>query len=423
MISAMDCAPISRRLGQPAGLELRDAVRQGESGQPLAADESAKDAVAQVLVLAPSTSDNSLGRALCLAAILEHLGPVTVAAAEHGPMWLGAASWDISVDVYSGTRQLLGIAERELRTHPLPLVIVAVKPLPTSLGAAILVSRILGHRGRSVRLIADLDEDDLTLRWAALRHTPRRQRLRWHARTVRDLHVGHPLLVSLLQTRCAPRADAVTVSSWEVKRLVRRAQGPVLRVPHAREVRRYAPPLPADRLRLGFFGTPRGYKGVRVLASLLEVLPDTELHLLGDRLPGGFSIGGDVTDRVRFHAAGDRRSLDRAFAEVDVVVLPQDPAAEQTRLQLPAKLIDALMFGRPVVATATPPIVELGGPYVRTVASWAPLGDAIDALNGLRDRETRERMGRAANEYARRTLSTRGVAEQIRTVFGSIVDR
>jgi glycosyltransferase involved in cell wall biosynthesis len=377
----------------------------------------------QSLVVAPSTSDNSLGRALCMAAVLEHLGPVEVAAQEHGATWEGAASWDIAVRPHSGPRELLAIAERRLRTEELPLVIAAIKPLPTSLGAAMLVRGALRHRRWTVRLIADLDEDDLILRKAALRYTPRQQRLRRHIETLRDIHVGHPLLVCPLQALCVPRADAVTVSSWEVSNaLVRRQGPPVVRVPHARESRPYVPPSPCERLRLGFLGTPRGYKGIRVLGSLLDALPDTELHLLGDRVPDALAVGNGAASRVRMHPAGDPTSLERAFAEVDVVVLPQDPAAAQTRLQLPAKLIDALMFGRPVVATATPPIVELGGPHVLQVASWDTLEEPIAALSRLRDPEIRERLGRAANEYARRTLSTVGAAEDVDDILRSQLD-
>jgi len=381
----------------------------------------ASHGMAQFLVVSPSTGDNSLGRALCVATVFEHLGPVAVAAAEHQGTWPGAVSWDLSVTRFSSPRELLRLAAERSRPQGPPLVVVAVKPLPTSLGAALAVRAVLRRRRRPVRLIADLDEDDVALRTAALRYGSRRDRLRRNVDTLRDIHVGHPVLVRPLQKLAVPRADAISVSSWEVARaLVRGASAPVMRIPHARAARAYAAPRRSDRLRLGFLGTPRGYKGVGLLSELLEVLPDAELHLLGDRVPT--ALKDLPPGRLRMHATGSRDSLERAFAEVDVIVLPQDPHADQTKLQLPAKLIDALMFGRPVVATATPPILEVGGAHVRSVSSWSPLDDAVSALTGLRDPDVRERLGRAANEYARQTLSTTSVATQVGDVVRRLID-
>jgi glycosyltransferase involved in cell wall biosynthesis len=339
------------------------------------------------LVLAPATGDNSLGRALCVAATYAHLGEVEVAARDNGPLWVGASSWDIPVRAYRGPRELVALAGGG------ELTLVSIKPLPTSLGAAWWLRR----RVPDAALVADLDEDDLELRRSSFRGLPPTHRLRRHVRLATRLVPGHPWVVGGLDRAVLPRADLVTVSSAALGRAVVPAGRPSITLPHARERQTYAPPPPGDRLRVGFLGTPRGYKGTAVLRALLGALPDSELHVLGEQPPAELAGLGD---RVVAHPQRGPGTLAEAYAAVDVVVLPQDPGAPQTALQLPAKLLDALAHGRPVIATGTPPVREIGGDAICTVARWDPLDEALAELERLRDPAERERLGRRAHERA-----------------------
>jgi len=87
------------------------------------------------------------------------------------------------------------------------------------------------------------------------------------------------------------------------------------------------------------------------------------------------------------------------------------------RLQLPAKLLDAQRFGRPVVATATPPIVELGGPGLIPIDDWR-LSTALTALDGLVDPAVRTQLGRAANKYFNENLSAEVQARALAPELG-----
>ena len=54
--------------------------------------------------------------------------------------------------------------------------------------------------------------------------------------------------------------------------------------------------------------------------------------------------------------------MEDLYGEIDVVVLPQDrsPGAQA---QLPAKLLDAMRFGKPILASPTAAILEVGSRY------------------------------------------------------------
>jgi hypothetical protein len=287
------------------------------------------------------------------------------------------------------------------------LTIIAIKPLPSSLGAAVRLRRDLALDGQDAWLIADLDEDDLELRRSALRQTPRRQRPRKHAQLARSMMPGHPLAVRYLLGRALPRVDLVTVSTDALGGALAPGHPFVFRLPHAREPQPYAPPSPGSRLRIGFFGTSHRYKGTAVLAGVLAARCDVELHLLGDRPPADLETAViEDPARLVMHVQRGRGTLPSVYATTDVVLLPQDIGSPQTRMQLPAKLVDAMVFGRPVLATPSPPIVEIGGDAIVTVSTWDPLDEALDHLARLGDPQERERLGRRAHARAMAQLTT-----------------
>ncbi len=78
--------------------------------------------------------------------------------------------------------------------------------------------------------------------------------------------------------------------------------------------------------------------------------------------------------------------MDDLYAEIDVVVLPQDrsPGAQA---QLPAKLLDAMRFGKPILASPTAAIVEAAADTVLYVGDWSSLEEGrSQGLTGSRRR-------------------------------------
>ena len=349
------------------------------------------------VIVAPSAADNSLGRALCVAATCELLGDVELLAPDDGPLWVGASAWSTPVRRVPAADLPATVADACRAADP---VLIPVKPLPTSLGIAL-------RAADGARLVVDLDEDDVELRRSSLRAGGPRTRLRRHWSYLRTSLPGHPSVVRRLLRKGVRRADLVTTSSRALADAVLDGSRPAFVLPHARAPRPYRPPTPAPRLRIGFFGTLRRYKGADTLVRLLRAVPDAELHVLGDRPPPDLA---DLGSRVIAHPPGGPRPLEAAYDQTDVVVLPQDPAARQTRLQLPAKLIDAMMFGRPVIATDTPPIREIGGAGIVRLGTWKDLRPVVTELDRLRDPAERERIGRAVHADAHARLTTTALA-------------
>ena len=74
--------------------------------------------VTRFAVLAPSAADNSLGRALCVAATCEVLGPVELIAPSDGPMWVGASGWPIEVRRVPRPLLQSSVEQRDLHAFP-----------------------------------------------------------------------------------------------------------------------------------------------------------------------------------------------------------------------------------------------------------------------------------------------------------------
>ncbi len=126
--------------------------------------------------------------------------------------------------------------------------------------------------------------------------------------------------------------------------------------------------MPREQIHLGFLGTVRRHKGLGDIEAL--ILGDSRyvLHVFRGALPS--------TARERLSASLVEHDVDAPmeylYGEVDVVVLPQDrsPGAQA---QLPAKLLDAMRFGKPVVASPTAAIVEAAADTALYVEDWGSL--------------------------------------------------
>jgi glycosyltransferase involved in cell wall biosynthesis len=260
-------------------------------------------------------------------------------------------------------------------------------------------------------VVADIDDPDALL-----------SRERLAARPLKHLKLTplddrHPWRSDRVLRAALGSVDVLSVSSWALRDRLPAFYGPVACVPHARPPAPYTPPTPSARVRLGFLGTPRAHKGLGVLLDILAARDDTELHLLeGTTLPRSARSGG-LWRRIVFHAHVGPETLARAFRQIDVVVLPQDPDSPAGGLQLPAKLVDALRFGRPVVATATPAIREIAGDAFLPVTRWSPLDEALGHLARLTDRATREAIGRRGAAYFRENLTAEVVARRLRPIL------
>ncbi|MBS0268564.1 MAG: glycosyltransferase [Proteobacteria bacterium] len=181
-----------------------------------------------------------------------------------------------------------------------------------------------------------------------------------------------------------------------------------------------------DEITLGIFGFIAHYKGYRTaLEAMLHLSPRFKLVIMGDKHPfspndltlnniqrtlktgvwGGkraqrvtaSDVSPDLSSRVKI--LGFVEDLDQAFSEVDIILAPyldKFPAGS-------ASLADSLARGKPIIASATPPFVEIqrDGNCLKLVAMNAPfeLAHAIEEL--ATDDVERARLSAAAIEFSR----------------------
>ncbi len=205
-------------------------------------------------------------------------------------------------------------------------------------------------------------------------------------------------------------------------------------VPHARDEHVFDPGKVAgavtrrqlgfkDQDRLVFFvGTPRPHKGLLELVSAIRASGVEDCSLVVVGTPPDKSFGNAL-----LHAGGDRLTMlaDQPFealpgllAAADLVCLLPDPESAISRFQLPAKLIDALAMGVPVLATATQSIENLVAAGLVHTASREAAATAIrDLLTMSRD----ERQRRALQ--ARRWFLQNGSYQAILRDLSAVIER
>ena len=242
------------------------------------------------------------------------------------------------------------------------LLVWAVKPLSSSWSAA----QAIRHALPMSLTVLDLDDADEALS-SQFRAASLANRFR--------LHPWSPLNPRRIRNTLASalgEVDAVTYASEALRgALGIDFDGPMLRVPHPRRQATSSstsPRTPSERIHLGFLGTVRRHKGLDDIEAL--VLEDSRyvLHVFRGALPS--QARERLSARLVEHEA-DAPMAD-LYGEIDVVVLPQD-GSPGAQVQLPAKLLDAMSFGKPIVASPTPAILEAAADTVLYVADWGSL--------------------------------------------------
>ena len=146
-------------------------------------------------------------------------------------------------------------------------------------------------------------------------------------------------------------------------------------IPHARDENIFNPSLYSKETRrneLGiaindkiilFLGSPKKHKGLLKLLTAIKKTEDQSYKLC---IMGSF-ISKNLEEKLK--KEGEQHILffpDQPFNEIaknmivaDLVCLLQDEESEISKYQLPAKVIDAISMGIPVLATPTPPMEDL----------------------------------------------------------------
>lgn len=232
------------------------------------------------------------------------------------------------------------------------------------------------------------------------------------------------------------RAAAILAVSQAVADVVSRAglPTPVLVVPDGTDVRR--PRVPASRDTLAALGVPHG---APLVVQVAQLVPHKDpltfvaavaaararvpgLHAL---LVGGGPLAGAVEQAVRahglegvLHLTGYRTDADQLLAAADVVALSSREEG------MGSVLLDALVFARPVAATAAGGIPEVVRDGETGLLSAVGDGDALGASIArlLGDSSLAARMGAAARARAPE-FSLEAMAMRTRAAYDVVLRR
>lgn len=328
----------------------------------------------RIAIVGHDAGCNALGRALVLADLLDPLGDVRLVAFGNG-LW-PPAQGGRPVEILRPPRTTAGLpaAVGRLRVAVRDAdLIVAVKPRIQSYGLAAVV-----RDGRP--LVLDVDD---------LEYPFTRRRLGWLRQIIEP---DREPITRLLERWHRPVA-ALTVAS---RALQRRYGGTWLphvrdRSPLASQARESGPTTRAllgldAAFVVGFVGTVRPHKGLAVLADAVGRLGgDARLLVAGD-LGDQRDVSGLATrsgGRLVIAPGPSLGEIGAILGACDVVAIPQSRSLEAA-YQSPAKLLDALAAGLPVVTSDVGDAAELLGGAGRLI----PPDDAAalaSALAELRD--------------------------------------
>ena len=112
-----------------------------------------------------------------------------------------------------------------------------------------------------------------------------------------------------------------------------------------------------------FFGTPRQHKGIGALAEAVGQISHSDFRLV----VVGRASDPSVTAMLDAKAPGrviqlpnqPFSAIPEVLACADIVALPQDVNHPVSLYQLPAKAIDAIAMGVPLLVSQTPPLMDL----------------------------------------------------------------
>lgn len=138
-----------------------------------------------------------------------------------------------------------------------------------------------------------------------------------------------------------------------------------------------------DRVIL-FLGTPYRHKGVHRVAEALTRLGNEKYKLcivgsiLDDELRAYFSSLGNRN--IRFLPDQSFHDTPRTLCLADLVCLLQDPEHSTASHQMPAKFVDALAMGVPMLGTGTAPLMEAARDGLIEMLGDEPLHEKIDEI-------------------------------------------
>jgi glycosyltransferase involved in cell wall biosynthesis len=179
-------------------------------------------------------------------------------------------------------------------------------------------------------------------------------------------------------------------------------------VPHARLDTGQGHETPRTEIRVVFIGTNRKHKGVEVLRDAVSRVATSGFTLtITDSAPDNARDWETWTGPTSFEGGT------QILHDADIAVVPSLAGHAYSAAQLPAKLVDAMMAGRAIVASNLEPIRwALGGTGITVTPGSA--SELALALEKLADPGLRSQLGTAARQRALSTFTLEAIAPVFR---------
>jgi glycosyltransferase involved in cell wall biosynthesis len=329
----------------------------------------------QILLITKNFSDNSTGRTYAIWSLAKKLGwRVAVIAPKGREMWrpLQGSPFESDCQLADPSTPVGASLLSEVAEHS--DLIIAMKPFPETLGRAYEVGR-----ATHTPVLLDIDDPDIQVR------LPLRNPVKFVARMLlypREMMVG-------LRMRQLARRVPVLVSNPSLQRY----HGGTV-IAHVRADSGAGRAHVSTQPSVVFVGTNRRHKGLAVVRKAVARLS-----------PFGFSLV--VTDEQPLDAKPWERwvgstNIPEGLELVrngDIVVIPSLAGHTTSTLQLPAKLIDAMIAGRALIVSDFAPLRWGAGPGAIVVRPGS-VRDLTRALQRLADPDRRSSLGEAARARA-----------------------
>ena len=236
------------------------------------------------------------------------------------------------------------------------------------------------------------------------------------------------LFYTFLLEKLVKYADEITVSSS----FLQKKFGGVI-IPHARDTKLFNPrKCNREKIRkklrvqnkkvIMFYGTIAKHKGIDDLIASINLLKDENIVLilvgvhLNDPYTISKSLWGQKKSCLKFIGQQPFEKIPEFLSSADLVVLPQKETYS-ARGQVPAKVFDAMMMGKPIIATNVSDLQNILNGCGIIVESGDIHGLATKIKYIFDNPEIAERMGNTAREKCIREYSYEAVMPKLFKIF------
>jgi glycosyltransferase involved in cell wall biosynthesis len=381
---------IRRRRGYASRIDRFETKAKAEKDQ---LPQALKKLPVTVLVITWDIGHNPVGRSYMIAEVVQRVARHSLLVGFQFPKY-GNAIWEPVRNGQLPVITLPGVNLPEfyqslnnIASRIRPDIVIACKPRLPSVALGMMIKEKWG-----CPLIVDVDDHELTFFKNQSELSLDELAALSAGALSKDTEPYAELWTRLTQSLCKS-ADEIIVSN---SALQQEFGGTI--IPHVRDENTFDPSqynknalrqhygVPIDAKIVLFFGTPRVHKGVDALARAVSQTTDPNYRLL----VVGAAPAPNVTAKLDQLAPGrviylpnqPFSAIPNILAMADLVCLPQDEGHAISKYQLPAKAIDAVAMGIPLLVSNTPPLLQLVNDHVAELVSTEGMPMAFERLAG-----------------------------------------